>query len=361
MAEPFGGLQTSDRGARPSPLQGTWDRIGFHGDNLLQQAQPNNGVLDRVRQQNQGGFPVEPQPFFPRRDIATVTDVPPNIQNGVLTVRIGDRNIDRDLASPNYNTIKIDTPQTMSVQNWADANGYYMWFRREDNGQSVDGQKHYYPPNAKQLSVNGQTYDLEAQRLKVNEDIAAAANGGQRVFQNLDKRMTRDPLQVVQYAAGIANLGSGVLNAEESALTQSVRTSNNPYFKIYLADVYVAQAMQPIIDQVKTTGHMDVGNPETVRRLDMAINLLNQAVVDSRGGLSRINANPGGNVTMPMNPYDIYMSQGYTPYYGFWAGSYDQASCRAATLTTLRNMITTGSVASMLRNVEVLPPRMAPR
>jgi hypothetical protein len=349
MAEPFG-LQSNETSFHPQ-VGSALNRLGYHDNDALLQLRNQ-----RERPQTPG-FPLLPVQFAPPREAAPVNDTPANIQNGVLSVRVGDRNIDRALARNDYYAIKIDPPPGASVQNWADANGYYMWFRNDANGQSLDGQKHYYPPNAKQLVVNGQPYDLEAQRLKVNEDMATAANGGRPLFQSLDRRISNNPWQVVQYATGMASLGAGVLNAEEAALTESVRSSNNPYFKIYLADVYVAQAMQPIMDQVRTTGHMDLTNPQTVGRIDAAIRLLNQASTDSRGGLSRINAEAPGNVTMPLDPYEIYMSNGYQPLYGFWAGSRDQALCRAATLTTLRNLITSQALASVMRNIEVLPPR----
>ncbi|MGH9553128.1 MAG: hypothetical protein ACRD3W_27360 [Terriglobales bacterium] len=294
-------------------------------------------------------------------DTTHQTDAPAPSSNAVLQWRFGDANMDKYLWTTPYSQIRIDTPPNVQVKNWADQNGYFFWFQRTDNGAAYDGIKHYYPPSAKSICINGQYYDLEAQRLKVNENVAAAANGGQPYFANLNQNMSRNPMSVVQYAAGMSHLSGGALATMEGALEQSVKNSQNPYFKIYLSDVYVAQAMQPIMQQVLQTGHVDLANPQTLQRIDMAINLLNSAVADSRGGLARINQNVPGNVALPLDPYEIYMNNGYNSYYGFWGGSYDQAMFRAASLTTLRNLITNGALASQLSQIDLLPPALPPR
>lgn len=298
------------------------------------------------------------QPQYQRTgsDTSRTSDATPLFQNGVFNWRYGDNTMDRQMWNYNPSTISIDTPAGVTVKNWADNNGYFFWFENTANGQSTDGIKHYYPPGTHDICINGQTYDVEAQKLKVSEDMANSAAGGQ-YFQNLTQTFAQSPMNVVRYAAGMSQISGSVLATEESVLEKAVQNSSNPYFKIYLADVYTAQAMQPIIAEAAQGGHVDIANPETTQRINMAINLLNSVVGQSRNGLAELNQNVPGNTALPLDPYQIYMNPSYQPYYyGFWAGSYDQASYRAAALTMLQNLINTGSLASQLSQVNLLPP-----
>jgi hypothetical protein len=314
-----------------------------------------NNTMGGLRMQAAGiGADAQAQPQAQAQDRTRVGDVYPT-QNGVLHLRYGDANMDRALANPNYDKLQIETPQGVQLRNWADQNGYYFWFQNTANGQMVDGQKHYYPPFVKQLCVNGQVFDLDAQRLKCNEDMANFYSK-RNYFENLNGRQVQDPNYAVAFAGRLSGLSGSVLASEEAMLQQSARNSSNPYFKIYLADVYTAQAMQPIINQFKETGHIDIANPQTKQRIQMAIDVLNAAVSDSRNGLAQMNQGVQGNVSMPLDPYEIYMNRGLSGYYGFWGGAYDQAMYRASTLTVLQNLIQTSALPSVLARTDLLPP-----
>ena len=185
--------------------------------------------------------------------------------DNVVHLHYGDANIDRTLQNPNYDTIQIETPPGIQLKNWADQNGYYFWFQNTAGGQ-WDGKKHYYPPFARQICVNGQMFDLEAQRLKCNEDMANFGSN-RKYFENINQREASDPYQAVAFASRLSNLSGNILASEEANLSQAADNSSNPYFKIYLADVYTAQAMQPLVNQSRETGRIDVANPQTRQRL----------------------------------------------------------------------------------------------
>ncbi|CAN5424771.1 hypothetical protein BH10CYA1_BH10CYA1_03010 [soil metagenome] len=337
-------LQLKDRpGQAPTPMPGgadfgsLWTRPDQQ--NLGTGLRPTTG-LD---QQQPIYRPTEQQQPYD----ATVQN---SVRNGTLELKYGDPNMDKLLSqAQNYQTIHIDTPQGVQLKHWVDQNGHFFWFA----GGGDNSAKHYYPAFSKAMNVNGQNFDLEAQRLKVDEAFAASQSAAQGpVFQSFTGRT-----DAMTYFSRMSGLSVQALGTLEKSLANSVATSNNPYFKIYLADVYTAEAMQPIIQQVMRGGNADLNNPETLRRLDSAIQLLQSAQGDSRSGLSRVNMNPPGNVVMPLDPYGIYSNPRDTGhYYGFWGGSLDQARHREVGLTLLRNLISSGA----LPKIE-LPPNLPPR
>ena len=275
----------------------------------------------------------------------------PNVRDNILTLHFGDPGLDRQLsAAANYNTIVMDTPPGVSVRHWVDDKGYYFWFQ---NGND-NGAHHYFPAFAKQITVNGKAFDLEAQQLKVNETYAAQAGG----FQNYAKNSN-----AIDFASRLSKLPAQSLDVMEKNLTQSVKNSTNPYFKIYLADIYLAQAMQPVIQQARVSPSVDVNNPRTLNYLNAAIVMLKAAQSDSinnLGGIKKVlpdgitevplNQYPQGNVVMPLSPYDIYAAeaqdrqQKHLYQYSFWGGSLHQAHAREVSLTMLRDMIARGAL-----------------
>ncbi|HEY9778259.1 MAG TPA: hypothetical protein V6C81_31140 [Planktothrix sp.] len=320
----------------------------FHENHLLQSGLSAIGWGHKTQQQ--GGADA---------NTAQARDTRPVQQNyppadSTIHLHYGDANIDRVLeTASNYDTIQIDLPQGVQLKNWTDQNGYYFWIKNADG--STDGKKHYYPPFAKQICINGQLFDLEAQRLKCNEDLANWGSNRQ-YFESIPKHGADNPYQAAAFAARLSGIDGGILAAEEKSLSDAVQSSGNPYFKLYLADVYTAQAMQPLIAQFQETGHIKLDNPQTRQRLQMATNVLNAVVGDAKNGLQRINKNPPGNASLPLDPYEIYVD-GRNGMYGFWGGAYDQAMARAASLTALQNLIQTSALPSVLAHTDLLPPR----
>ncbi|HEY9679656.1 MAG TPA: hypothetical protein V6C76_16755 [Drouetiella sp.] len=340
---------------------GEWDAFLLKDKPGQAQTPPAGGdfgnLWTRPDQRNLGGgvgptSGLEHQPTYrpTERQQPYDASVQNAVHNGVLELKYGDPNIDKYLSqAKNYQTIHIDTPQGITPKHWVDQNGHFFWFP----GGNDNNAKHYYPAFSKAFANNGAVTDLEAQRLKVDEAYASSQGGGQGpVFQSFTGKT-----DAMNYFGRMSNLSGQALSTLEKSLAHSVETSNNPYFKIYLADVYTAEAMQPIIQQVMRGGTADLNNPDTLRRLDSAIHLLQTAQSDSRSGLNRVNMNPPGNVVMPLDPYEIYNHPNNTNYYyGFWGGSLDQARHREVGLTMLRNLISSGA----LPRIE-LPPALPPR
>jgi len=287
--------------------------------------------------------PVQPTDNRPPQATLTDAQLQAAVHNGQLELKYGDPNLDQYLARAQYQTIDIQVPQGVTVKHWVDQNGNFFWFQ----GGNDNGARHYYPGTAKAMTVNGQTLDLEAQRLKVDEAYAQQAGG----FQSFGASTN-----AVNYFSRMSQLSSQALQTLDNSLSNSVKTSSNPYFKIYLADVYTAEAMQPIVQQVLHGGSASFNNPQTLQKLDQAIALTQQAITDSRSGLGKTNQNPPGNVLMPLDPYEIYSNPNNPQfYYGFWGGSLQQAQSREVALTTIRNLISSNA----LPKIE-LPPALPP-
>lgn len=303
-------------------------------------------------------------PFSDRTQPIVVSDraIPDPVVNGKLTLRYGEADFDRKLAAnPNYQQLKIEgIPEGVKVKHYVDAKGYFFWLdgsgekeriRNGDGTFSERPARHYYSIQSKEIQMNAEKRDLEATRLKVNE--ALAAEGGFKGFSNFQKNQQVDFQQpgaqrvngdAMQYFLRMSKVSSNILDIQQKSLEESVKTSDNPYFKIYLADVYTAQAMRPIMDGVLNGGKfIELNNPYTVKKLEDAISLLKAVDTDSRAGLNRVNRTPPGNVVMPMDPYRIY-GDNRDPrfpeyYYGFWGGSYDQAKHREVAVTWMKNMV----------------------
>lgn len=288
--------------------------------------------------------PAENPVFGPPQEVQRPADVNVKVEGNKVVLSYNDAEFDKKLwAGRNFDTIKItDMPANVTIRNWVDEKGYFFYFQ---NG--ADGSKrHYLPANAKAIEVNNATQDLTLERMKVN-DAFAKQHGG---FQSMAKGDN-----VLNYLGRMSRYGSDALAIQEKSLTESAANSTNPYFKIYLADIHVAKAMKPIIDQMMQTGSANPNNPATLAELNKAIELLQTVGRDSRTGLGKLNRNPPQNVVMPLDPYDIYR-QHPDGYYLFWGGSRDQAWHRELQITMLRDLIRSNALPKF-----ELPPALPPR
>lgn len=318
---------------------------------------------DRLRDR-MAGAPTQPE-ILQNGTRPAISDrtIPDPVVNGKLTLRYGEADFDRKLAAnPNYQQLSIQgIPEGVKVKHFVDAKGYFFWLDGSGEMEQIRGgdgtvsqrpRRHYYSIQAKEIEMNSEKRDLEATRLKVNE--AMAAENGFRGFSSFKPNQQVDfqtpgnqrvvSGDAMNYFLRMSKTSSNVLDIQAKSLEESVRTSDNPYFKIYLADVYAAQAMRPIIDQVLNGGrYIELNNPYSMKKMDDAISLLKAVDTDSRTGLQRINRVPPGNAVMPLDPYRIY-GDPRDPrfpdyYYGFWGGSYDQAKHREVALTFMRNLM----------------------
>ncbi len=302
---------------------------------------------------------------IPGRDIPPATTVPrdtttrppaptdratgPLVRDGVLELSYRDATsgeFDRLMASArNFNTINIrDMPPGVSVAHWIDERGYFFHFLNGNDGS----RRHYYPANTRSIAVGTANQNLTQERMRVHDEFAAQHGG----FRSMERGTN-----VVNYLANMSRYGQDSLDIQARALEESARSSPNPYFKIYLADIYVAQAMKPIVDQMLRTGSANPNNPATLDRLNRALEQLQAAQRDSRGQLSdpRVNRFPPANAVMPMDPYSVF-EHGPSRYFDFWGGSLDQARTRETAITLLRDMIKLNALPRM-----ELPPALPQR
>lgn len=350
-----------------------------------------NSFADRLKRRLTGAptqgetqpVPVDRSQIQQPVDTRQQTDAPLEnpVRNGILELSYNDANFARKMASAQgYWNIKInDMPQGVKLKHWADETGYFFFFeggsgqhlmriRTDDGRYEMRYRPYYYQGQAKQIEHSGMVRDLEATRLKVNRSIAAP-QGSNNGFTDLSRLPTSPAgrADVFTYYFRLSQLGSRALDISEKSLTDAVRNGQNPnnpsdptnpYFRIYLADIKVARAMQPIIRDMMQTGRADLANRETIARLNEAIGILSQVKVDSNNGLTRINQYTPGNVLMPGDPFSIIGDRRNRDYYyGFWGGSYDQAKAREAGLVMLRDLLQSGAFPTDIQLPPALPPK----
>ncbi|HEY9787459.1 MAG TPA: hypothetical protein V6D17_18870 [Candidatus Obscuribacterales bacterium] len=397
-------IDTSDYWVRAENQAGQQSAPETLRENLFRKyGRPTGDTYERAGAPQQTDVPRRPdQPV--QRPEASDRSIPDPVVDGALNLKFGEANFDKKLAAnPNYIYLNItDIPPGVKLQHSLDENGYFFWYAKEEAGPDgkpvrkpieligvlgKDGQieqvpkRHYYSINAKEISMNGDRRDLEATRLLVNESLVGDQRDKFNGFSSFKKnnevnfRLPGAPTgrtDALTYFARMSMLGTKALEIQQKSLEANVRTSQNPYFKIYLADIYVTQAMQPIIAQVMNGSRViDLNNKYTMQKLEDALSLLQAAQGDARDGLGKINRPTQGNWPRDLDPYSIYRSPddpyfepyyrryGYDksgPMYYFWGGSYDQAAHRQVAITFLRDLIKNNA----LPRIE-LPPILPPR
>ncbi len=326
---------------------------------MRQEEVPAVAPVDRTRVQQ----PTEKLPPLDPNDLKVV--------DGLLEIRYDNKNFDRIMReAQGYDTIRITgVPKDVEVRHWVDGGGNFFWFRNGQDGAA----HHYFPPTLKGLEVNGAYQDVGKERLLVADAFASKYTYG---FGSWEKQTSP-----ITYFMKMSQNADGAMAVLEKSLTDAVQSSNNPYYKIYLADVYTAQAMLAIpavnvilknagdlrnpqaianlnseLSRLQTGGSIDTNNPVTLKKLNDAIKLVQQAQSDSKESLTPINQFPPTNVYTPMDPYRIYDDPNSNPYfYGFWGGSLDQARHRQVALTFMRDLVASGALKFEL------PPIRQPR
>lgn len=235
-------------------------------------------------------------------------------------------------------------PKGATLHHWVDEKGYFFFFKVDGK----NGQPHHYTPNLRTLEVEGQTQDVEKHKILVAESYMAkkmgiyvGINDG---FASIEKRD-----DVIGYMARMSNLGLDYLNVQEKILRENANNSTNPYFRIFLADVMVAKAVQPIIKQALAGGTIRLDNPDTIKQIDEAIKELKAAQNASNKGLEPGNKWPPRNVPMPMRPFQ------YDDPYVFFGGSLYQSQRREVALVWLKGLLQAGALPA----IELPPVRKA--
>jgi hypothetical protein len=290
------------------------------------------------------------------------------IANKTLELSYKDPNFDTKLnyASQNgakyFQQIKIDDlPPNVQIKTWIDKNGYFFWY---NDGTGTPKEHHYLPDNAMGLAANNARIDLESERLKDNQAFAQNYLGG---FQNFDRNWvpSRDGsvnstnyyLQLAAGTVAAQKMPGGVATAlaiQEHALRESVRSSDNPYFKIYLSDINAAQGLK----YVKDNG-VQPNNQYTRQKLDDAYSLSQAAYTQSNGVLAQYNQFPAQNIYLPLAPQRPSWDRAHYPddWMGFWGGSFSQSFGRDQALQALRGAVISNFVPQQPHRIpNPLPP-----
>ena len=205
---------------------------------------------------------------------------------------------------------------------------------------------HYLPANLKEIEVNGVKGSADELRIQASQFFMEEQNGIKNGFASINNNTNS-----LEYAQRMAQVAAGALNLQEQALRQGVQGSpNNPYFCIYLSDTLVGQAMQSVIQDIKSGRNVNSNNPTTLKKIDEAIEQTRQArEVAARYGNTYV---PSAQM-MPLSPYAL------NPYFFnpdlYWGGALYQACQREVGLKVIRNLITSGALKFEL------PPNLPPR
>ncbi len=186
------------------------------------------------------------------------------VDKGVLKVDLSNKNLDLDkaLARTDYKTIDLEGLDKNSVQYWVNKNGYFFWLETPE-GKSLDGKIHYLPDSAQALCEHGKVINLEAQRLRANEEEANSVTGRNPYFEDLSRATPSSQKTVLMFGLRLAQMPTPDLELQERSLRAEAQAHpNNPYFRIMLSDVYFAQALKPLRDEYLATGR----SPKFLRR-----------------------------------------------------------------------------------------------
>jgi len=252
--------------------------------NKAEHKTPDFGVLFGGADSKQAAFNTADQRGAEQKSAQVRETSDTRLANHTLTLSMFDKDFDAKLQTAarnnpqDFDKLKItDIPANVKVNYWQDPKGLFVWFENGPDG----AKKHYLPPNLLNIELPQQTKTVEAIRLDVNRNYAAATFSNLQTFDRSFNPSYDGGASSLKYFASMSRLGDDALLKQETALRDAAKTSDNPYYKIYLADVLTAAAVKPIINDFLKNGTADLNNPVTLRKLDEAISVLDAAYRDS--------------------------------------------------------------------------------
>lgn len=280
-----------------------------------------------------------------------------DVKNGILELTYGEPDFDKKLAQTNYNKLVIrGLPKELLPAPWVDeqnGKGYFFWLKNQRNPEASDRNRHYFPSNLKEIEIAqmaGNVYKpimINADEMRISASQAYMKAQNQNGFASL-----KNATDIFGYAQNMSKVANQALSYQENLLREGAKSSPwNPYFQIYLADVLVAQAVQPIIQKMTNGEKAYFDNPETHAKIDEAI----KAVQDARLATQRYgDIRKPPSYEMPLSPFSLN-PYSYNPDY-YWSGAAYQASIREVQLFALKQAIKLG------KNMPIeLPPLLPPK
>lgn len=282
-------------------------------------------------------------PYNQRQDksIAPNDQAEGTVVNGVLVLRYGAKDFDQKLAQTNYHSLKIvGVPPTVPVAPWVDGKGFFFYFQKGADGEA----QHYMPKGLKWIEINGVQASADEMRVKASHELQVRSNKDDKGFANY-----KDTTHPYLYAKRMSGIAGDVLSTQEKFLREGAQNSpENPYFKIYLSDILMAQAVQPVIAAVtaKEKGEkydeklLSFNNPATLAKIDEALKLLDEAQKAAKTGGDLVKPNTTRMQELSpfaLNPYaynpDIY-----------WGGALYQSWQRQVMLQLMKGWITSNQL-----------------
>lgn len=286
----------------------------------------------------------------PRVEVQTRSDAveDPNrfrhlIKNGTLELTYGDPDFDVKLRMKDYHTLKLNgLPEKMQPAPWVDkeGKGYFFWFRHQDdkiNPNLSDRTQHYFPTNLKNIEIQRQVgHHFKPEHVNVDEMRISATQVYMKNQNSTGFASYGEATSALKYAQKMGEVSMGALNYQEKLLRDAANSSErNPYFRIYLSDVLAGQAAQPIIDGIVNDRPVRWDNPDTIRKLDEAIDEIRKAQnIIAKYGDFRV-------PVMQETPLSPFM-WGNSDFY--WSGASYQAHRREAQLVMLKQLARLGQI-----------------
>lgn len=263
---------------------------------------------------------------------------------GTLVLRYGDPEFDRKIGSAG----KIDTlcvhglPQGVRMRQGMDERGFYFWF--EDGFEQLG--RYFHPSGLREIKINGQSLDIDLEKLWLIDSFIVRYNKHQASFASLNSES--HIRELFSYFCRLSRMSTSKLEHLSMVLCNATDQSDNPYFRIYLADVLMASCLRTLIESRFRVRRASLDEESVTRVFESALALLLSAQTNCKEELGKLGETPDCNQIMPLAAASQRLNAS-----AFWSGAYYQATRRAALLTAQAEDITGGKMLDLLTDFEM--------
>ncbi|HEY9791980.1 MAG TPA: hypothetical protein V6D22_16355 [Candidatus Obscuribacterales bacterium] len=215
-------------------------------------------TLDSLRHNN---HPREAQPGSDAR--AAAPNVPLD-RNRTLTLTYGDHFFDERLKDAKDILEIKNLPARVGIKSWMDDKGLYFWFENGDDNKA----HHYIPDGMQAITVNQQRKDVDQMRVETYLAMQVPEAAGLK-FPPLNQNTSAKA-----YGTAMTSLSEEMITKTGTALAKGAADyPDNPYFRLNLAELLVADAVKPVQALVASGNHLetiDLNNTISQVRLQQA-------------------------------------------------------------------------------------------
>ncbi len=199
-----------------------------------------------------------------------------------------------------------------------DEHGFFFRFEG-----GIDSKRHYYfPKGLKEIRVNSQFIDADLERKWL---VGGLLSGYKHTFKSLDAEA--EVKSLVHYYCELAQLPTATMDTLINCLRRTVDGSNDPYFRIYLADLIMARVLKSLIAKKYKSSAVTVNWAEAVAIVENVLDLYESVVRDTVTALDCLNFSASDAGVMPLSVIPMRRDPR-----AFWAGAHYQGSKRAVLL-----------------------------